>query len=113
MNVYLMIAGAAVVFIGIGLSGCQEAHSFTSDSRLIGAWKSREVDGQPLMFFPDGSWSVGKSEGTWTIENEKLVITKKEMKGIVFTYNYTFSDSGTMLIMIDVQTQERTVYEKI
>ena len=111
MNKHLLILGIVILLLAVGLSGCEEVSSFTCDNRLVGIWESKETYMKNIMFFPDGTWVAERSDGTWNIEDGKLVIIKGVNTGIVYTYDYSFSDDN-MLTLKDINSLETYVYKK-
>ena len=106
------ILGIIILFVAIWLSGCEETKTLTVDNKLFGVWETRGTYSTILMFFPDGTWLSENSDGTWGIEDSKLVITKGEETGVVTTYEYSFSDDGTMLTLKNIDDGETLVYVK-
>ena len=111
MKKQVMLLGITVMLLLVGLSGCEEVNSFTCDNRLVGAWESKEAHMENIMFFPDGTWAAGRTEGTWDVENDQLVITKGVNSGIFYTYEYSFPDNET-LILKDINSLVTYVYTK-
>ena len=92
--------GIVVLLIAIGLSGCllDEVSSFTCDNRLLGIWKDRRTGKETIIFYPDGTWDSTGLDGTWTIEDEKLIITSGDDNSVVYTYDYSFSNNNTLTL---------------
>jgi hypothetical protein len=102
-----------IIFLIIFFSGCTDTgeNDFNPDNRLIGAWKYSVAYEKIIMFFPDGTWSWDDSEGTWTIEDDKLVVRRDGV--ILATYNYEFAHKDTELTLTNIDSGESFIYEKI
>ena len=50
MNKHLIAIGIVVLFLVVGLCGCNEINPFSGDNRFVGTWKS-EVD--TITFFSE------------------------------------------------------------
>ena len=100
MKKELILFGIAVPLILIvGLSGCTEVRSFTCDDELLGGWRNTIMKTEIIMFYPDGTWVSMGSDGTWTIEDEKLIITTENPEGkIEYIYDYSFSEDDRLTL---------------
>ena len=100
MKKELIIFGIAVLLILIvGFCGCTEVRSFTCDDKLLGSWRNTVIKTEIIMFYPDGTWASMGSDGTWTVEDDKLIITTYNPEGkIDYIYNYSFSKDNKLTL---------------
>ena len=98
MKKHLILIGATVLLLAVGLSGCNELNSSPSEEdRFVGIWKTDNsmalIDlGEVITFYSDGNASLNEFEGYWEVKDEKLIIEipDKKVKG---KYDYIFSNN--------------------
>ena len=102
MKKHLILIGATVLLLAVGLSGCNELNSSPSEEdRFVGIWKTDNsmalIDlGEVITFYSDGNASLSEFEGYWEVKGEKLIIEipDKKVKG---KYDYIFSNNDDTL----------------
>jgi hypothetical protein len=91
---------AVLLLALIGLNGCTEVRSFSTDERLLGAWKNTILKTEIIMFFPDGTWISMGSDGTWTTDDDKLIISIHNPKvKIDYEYDYSLSVNEKLILI--------------
>ncbi len=102
MNKYLFICVLSVIFTDIVFSGCVESLS-SEEQRFIGSWIMEGME-SPVTFHSNGEISGFFGE-EYEIEDGKLVILKRFAGGYrQESYNYTFSNNDTRLILNNIKT---------
>ncbi|EMR74960.1 hypothetical protein MBGDF03_00399 [Thermoplasmatales archaeon SCGC AB-540-F20] len=104
MNGKIMIIGIAVMFLVVGLSGCEEV-----DSRFVGLWAPQTMEYPAFTFFSNKTYSIPGINGTWDIKDDILVL---EYDGLSETYNFVFSEENTKLTLTGVDEGVPRVYFK-
>jgi len=95
MNKHLIVSGIAVLLICIGLSGCTDNILNSEMNRFVGSWESR---GMTIFTFRyDGTYKSTITEGTYAVEDGKLICTATNYNNRVLSYYYTFSDNDNIL----------------
>lgn len=106
MKKLLILFGVAVLLICVGLSGCFDRQSLSSEEqRFVGTW-DMEGMGSPVIFHSNGQISGFFGE-EFEIKDGKLVILKR-FAGVYRqeSYNYTFSNNDTKLILININRED-------
>ncbi|GAH17355.1 unnamed protein product [marine sediment metagenome] len=104
MKKKLLIVGiVAILLICVGLSGCNEQSSESSEeNKFLGTWIN-DV-GEITIFHENGTTTsiLGdlQGTGTWKLENDSLIITF----GLILTFDYSFSNNDETLTLINVDT---------
>ncbi len=103
MNKKLLIFGIAALLICIGLSGCFEGQS-SEEQHFVGTWDMEGME-TTITFSSNGAMS-GFFVGDYEVKDDKLV-TSSRYAGTVKkeSYNYTFSNNDTRLILIHLNTK--------
>ncbi|UCD14656.1 MAG: hypothetical protein JSW60_04340 [Thermoplasmatales archaeon] len=94
MKKQFIIIGIVLLFICVGLSGCEESADDTS--KFIGTWKWGE---ETLTFFSDGTYDRNNFSGIYEIKNEKLVLGGTNEPSLTSVYYYSFSDNDSKLTL--------------
>jgi hypothetical protein len=105
MKKHLILFGVAVLLSGIVISGCFESQSLSSEEkRFVGTWNMDGME-SPVTFHSNGEISGFFGE-EYEIKDGKLVILKRFAGGYrQESYNYTFSNNDTRLILINIKTE--------
>jgi uncharacterized protein (TIGR03066 family) len=111
MKKQLMIVGIIVIFLTVGLSGCNENTSKSDEEKIIGTWTNRDlhdgsIESNSYIFYTNKTFKViGSYEsevlninGTWNITDNKLVMTAE---GETKTADYKFSENNKTLTLTD------------
>jgi len=101
MNKKLLVIGAIVLFLTIGLSGCTD-----EKSRFIGTWANGNGE-ITLTFSDDGTCSIYRyvvdetesHSGDWDIDAGRLGL---DWFGDILVFDYAFSDDGKTLKLFNV-----------
>ena len=103
MKKHLLLAlGITVLFIAVGLSGCNTENI---DSRFVGTWDS-ETTSYFITFNSDGTIGEGLfKDGKWKIKDEKIVITFPiEGNTTQAVADFVFSNNNKNLTLTDVDS---------
>lgn len=96
MQKQIAVVLIAILFIIVGLSGCNE---YADDKgKIIGTWRGKGGGSLTVAysFFSDGTCSWGSLAGTWDIKDGKIVMTL--MNGEMSkSLNYKFTDDPDIL----------------
>jgi hypothetical protein len=125
MQKQFVIIGIFVIFIFVGLSGCNQISSNINsvDDKFVGVWKG-SIQGDiyssgmftvSITFLSDKTYTasidselmnMATGSGTWEMKDGKLVLTSFAGKtvGQASTYNYQFSNEENTLLLIDTNT---------
>ena len=101
----------AVLVVNVGfLSGCNKTNTNETNAyneKILGMWLANATTGPGMgstgiyTFCSNGSFlasSDSRTWGTFEITNEKLIMSGQNH---TFSYNYTFSDNGNKVTLID------------
>jgi hypothetical protein len=104
MNKHTFLYVLSAIFTGIVFSGCIESQSLSGEEqRFVGSWIMEGME-SPVTFHSNGEISGFFGE-EYEIEDGKLFILKRFAGGSrQESYNYTFSDNDTRLILINIKT---------
>ena len=100
----LVIIGIIVLLICIGLSGCTNT-TISDEERLIGIWDvSITYQGKNYLedrweFRSDYTYESSRSNGTWKITNNKLILTYTTQS--TKTMDYVFSNNYNTITITD------------
>lgn len=106
MKKLLILFGVAVMLICVGLSGCVDSQSLSSEEqRFVGTWDMEGME-SPVIFHSNSQISGFFGE-EFEIKDGKLVILKR-FAGVYRqeSYNYTFSNNDTKLILININRED-------
>ncbi len=112
MKKQLLLIGITVVLIAVGLSGCTEeenndnTYGNNDKAKFVGTWRYDSESTQlKYTFNSDGTYSHGSINGTYEIEDGKLVL-----HGFAtLRYEYEFSDNDST-ITIDLNGSGTVVW---
>jgi len=112
MKKQLSIIGILLMLIFVGLSGCTDEGNNgsigVSDdmAKFVGTWRyGSESNLLKYTFFSNGTYSHGSTNGTYEIEDGKLVL----YGFTTLRYEYLFSDDGNT-VTIDLNGSGTVVY---
>ena len=107
MKKQLLIIGITLLFLAVGLSGCNQANNpLNSDKdKFVGTWNVNAY-GQTgtYVFYSNGTLVVSDAPRslTWEIKDGKLVIT--DQLPVTSSYYFTNDDKRVVLINTDAET---------
>lgn len=97
MQKRIVVVLVAILFIVVGLCGCNGFGSQSSEeNRFVGTWKHKTYN-YDNVFFSDGtgSWGMTQVSMVWELKDGKLVINT--IQGLALAYDYIFSNNDTIL----------------
>jgi hypothetical protein len=105
MNKNLLICGISTLLVVLVLSGCIESQSQSSEEkRFVGTWNMEGVE-KTVIFHSDGDMNVVFGD-KYEVKDGKLVILTRFAGGYTQeSYDYTFSNNDTRLILINIDTK--------
>ena len=82
--------------------------------KLIGAWTTDDEDAilSSVTFYQDGTSSSSEGDGIFELSDGELITDYYDVGGGVYTFEYSFSDSGNTLTLTDVTMGKIAVYTK-
>ena len=115
MNKKFIILSIILLFLLMGLSGCYDRGGVTlkgDEDRIVGTWVT-DSPYDTLTFTASGKCKKFTYDGTWEIEDEKLIIVyEMRSKPIENTYQYSFSDNNSTLTLININNGYTLIYSK-
>ena len=116
MRKQLIVIGIIVIFIIIGLSGCNEKSikpkSEADKDKFIGTWTKDSTDSF-LTLASDGTYTSSSTSGTWSIKDGKLVLDFiYKGQNSTTPFNYTFSNDYKTLTLTTIETNIKTILYK-
>lgn len=119
MNNRLLIAltMSFILLIVIGFSGCEEltgSTTLTESDILVGTWMTDSYY-DALTLYSNGKCRKFRYDGTWSLENGKLVLIysitvgKNERRDI---YDYYLSNDNNTLTVTNIETDHTLVYNR-
>lgn len=114
MNKIIMICGVIFLMLSMFLSGCNESGiSIDGDgSKLVGTWRTDSVY-DALTLNSNGKCKKFTYDGTWFLEDEKLVINYEvRNKPYEYTYYYSFSDNNNTLSLTNIDSGYTIIYSR-
>jgi len=114
MNKKLIAIGIVLVFLVVGLSGCQDiGNNNPEKNKFIGTWEPANVNHPTLICYSDGTGSLGNSQMDWELKDEKFLVKNLFQGHTTFTYEYGFSDDNNTLSLKDLNTNVISDYKRI
>jgi len=82
--------------------------------KLIGIWTTDDEDVilSSVTFYQDGTSSSSEGNGTFELSDGELITDYYDVGGGIYTFEYSFSDSGNTLTLTDVTMGKIAVYTK-
>jgi len=118
MKKQIVIVGIIVLLVCVGLSGCSNNPFDTEKNKFVGTWKTNSTESfnpanlGTVIFFSDGTLSLSGLGGMkYEIKDGKLVISTNNNE-LQYTFEYSFSNSNTVLTLSLVGTDNPVVYTK-
>jgi len=117
MNKHLLIAVTTsfILLAVVGLSGCDEltgSTTLTEENKLVGTWLTDDYY-DTLTLYSNGKCMKFTHEGTWKLENGKLVLVyaigKNTLRQI---FDYSFSNENNTLTVTNIETDYTLVYTR-
>ena len=105
MNKKLISIGITLVFLIVGFSGC-----VSKESKFVGKWENN-LGFVIYTFYGDGKYKGTVTEGTFEIENGKLICISDD--GYTVSYNYNISDDGKTLMLEGIGTSDYTLKKNV
>jgi len=105
MNKKLISIGITLVFLIVGFSGC-----VSEESKFVGKWENN-LGFVIYTFYGDGKYKGTVTEGTFKIENGKLICISDD--GYTVSYNYNISDDGKTLMLEGIGTSDYTLKKNV
>ena len=115
MKKQLMIVGIIVIFLTVGLSGCNEEKdtssnpNTTEENRFLGTWYNNSWT---ITFFSDGTYTESFQADPWEIKDGKLLLYSDSSKVSFGLFDYDFSDNETKLTLTQVSNGKITIFTK-
>lgn len=111
MKNQLIIIGITLLFLVVGLSGCNEKSTDENlKSKFVGTWTSTggAFYMDIIVLYADGVASYthhGSSEdyihpGTWEVKGDKLIINRTDI-GSLETFTFRFTNDETLILTMD------------
>jgi len=106
MKKQIMIVGIIVILLTVGLSGCNNT-TISDEERIIGTWDvSMTSQGMNIRedrweFHSDHTYETARSNGTWKITNNKLILTYTTQTQSTKTMDYVFSNNYNTITLTD------------
>ncbi len=101
MKKHLIVIRTAVLLLAVGLSGC-----ISDNDKFVGKWEN-SIGFVLYTFYDNGKYEGTVTEGTYKIENGKLICESDG--GHTVSYHYTFSDDNNILILEGIGTSDYTL----
>jgi len=117
MNNRLIIAVTTsfILLTVVGLSGCDEltgSTTRTEGDKLVGTWLTDDYY-DALTLYSNGKCMKFRYEGTWSLENGKLVLVYAIGKNPHrYIYDYSFSNDTNTLTVTNIETDYTLVYTR-
>ena len=119
MNNRLLIALTIsfILLAVVGFSGCEElmgSTTLTESDILVGTWMTDSYY-DTLTLYSNGKCRKFRYDGTWSLENGKLVLKysiavgKNERRDI---YDYHLSNDNNTLTVTNIETDHTLVYNR-
>ena len=105
MKKKLAIAVIILLFVTIGLSGCEE-----EDKRLIGTWVPAQPEYPTFTFFKNKSYSIEGVNGMWEIKDGLLELTHGNGTE---KYEFRFSQRNYQLTLTGLNEVIERAYYKV
>jgi hypothetical protein len=121
MKKHLVIIGIVVLFMTVGLSGCNQVNNTLTPekNRFVGTWMNTSTSGttNTIIFYSNGTFSAPLLQwnGNWDVKDNKLVTKAIGTNGSenIFEYTYVFSNNNSTLTITDIeQAHPAVVYIK-
>lgn len=99
MKKHLIVIGIVIILLVVGLSGCNDFSSQTSEEdRFVGTWEGEKS--RTITFFSDGEWIgigewLGGLNGNYEIKDGKLVmdyIIEETKYSLIYDYSFSNND---------------------
>lgn len=96
-KVAIMFIVLMMICVGF-MSGCTSNPQDTERNKFVGTWTcvGGPSKGNSFTCFSDGTGALSAVSMTWVLKEENFVISAK---GITISYNYSFSDNDSKLIL--------------
>ena len=114
MKKQLIIIGIVLLFLTVGLSGCEENSSNSDEEKIVGTWKGSDIFENStrnitMIFLSNKTYqtlathngNIITGNGTWRIANKELFIDIIEPRISKSKGEYYFSNNFNTLTIID------------
>lgn len=108
MNKKMLVVGTIILFLTVGLSGCNENKSGSRLDKFLGIWASAADENYTITFYSDGTFARGEYvSGNYSITDNKLVLdtidntpgTHPDNREFTATFDYVFSNNDKTLTL--------------
>ena len=119
MNNRLLIALtiSSMLLVVVGFSGCEEligSTAVTENEILVGTWMTESYY-DTLTLYSNGKCRKFRYEGTWSLENGKLVLRYSialDKDSYRYIYDYYLSNDNNTLTVTNIETDHTLVYTR-
>ena len=119
MNNRLLIAltMSFILLAVVGFSGCEElmgSTALTENDILVGTWMTDSYY-DTITLYSNGKCRKFRYDGTWSLENGKLVIMYSIAVGkeqYRYIYDYYLSNDNNTLTVTNIETDHTLVYNR-